>query len=92
MSLEGGAPDNRVADHGHYRPTTPVQPAFAPNATTRPLTHNTPLTRDTWACERACRPTRGDRPFSVSLELGAYRLCCESATVTSTRWNSFSSL
>lgn len=94
MSLEGGDPDNRAVDHGHYRLDTPVPDGFGPKATVRPLRTESAPTGTSAAHTKgpghSCGRVTGPLPWYGVL--AGYRLCWESATVTSTRWNSFSSL
>lgn len=89
MSLEGGTQKNRGADQGHQRLETAFHGAEGPEGTRAPPNGNTHPARATWARKRAWSLPRVTRPFSVGTD---YRECCESATVTSTRWNSLSSL
>jgi hypothetical protein len=92
---KGAPPENEVAGQGHYRLGTAAPRVFDPKATVRPPAVQRALIR---ALGRAkgpgpprngwAGPLRALRPGAVS----HHRLCCESATVTSTRWNSLSSL
>ncbi|CAM5568466.1 hypothetical protein GCM10010266_12060 [Streptomyces griseomycini] len=86
-SSEGGSQENRGAVAGGSGLTRVDQRAFGPKATARPST-TTSAPVPPHAEGPVTRP--GDRPLRVARE--DYRRCCESATVTSTRWNSFSSL
>ena len=64
ISVEGSTPHNWGADHGRYRPDTPHQRTFAPNATVRPPTSTRAPRPPTWARERA-RTTQARAPQSV---------------------------
>lgn len=100
MSLEGGTPHNWGAD----RTLSPATPLTSPDSTrTQPRAPSSPPRAPVGPCvghaKGAGHLTRGEMtgPFQLSVSVSVcdvwdYRRCTESATVTSTRWNSFSSL